>query len=301
MQLRPLLCAALILPLALQAAHLNARRASPYWGAIAADADTGRILFADRADRQAYPASVTKLMTMLLVLEDIRDGFYTLETQMTGTVRASREEPSIIGLKPGATMSVDDLLTAIMLKSANDAAVVLAENASAIRAGRKEITPDDLPAFIKRMNEKAQRLGMCDTRYESPNGLPPPKGSKRGFDVSTAADLVKLARACLARPETLRYTSKKIAKVKVGGEEVGMVNHNNIMVKNKWKILNSKGESEVDGLKTGYIDAGGSSIVLTGSRAGHRAIVVVLGSDRAPMRDTEARRLMLDALSALDN
>ena len=278
-----------------------ARRAAPYVGCIVMDADTGDVLLRDKSEALAYPASVTKLMTFLLILEDMREGLYAPTDTMVATVRATREEPSIVGIKPGESMTVNDLLISIMVKSANDAAVVLAENSSAIRAGRKgNITGADLPAFIARMNERAAALGMSHTRYASPNGLPPPKSNmKRGFDESTAADLAKLARLLVAMPETFKYTSLKMATVTDGaGNPLRMVNHNNILVKDKLKILDTDGRSMVDGLKTGYIDAGGSSIILTGTRNGRRAIVIVLGSDKAAMRDAEARRLMVDALGA---
>ena len=193
-------------------------------------------------------------------------------------------------------MTVDDLLMSIMVKSANDAAVLLAENSTAKRAGR-EIQPGDLQAFVMRMNSKATELGMKNTHYETPNGYPPPPGSKRPFDTSTCRDLVKLARAVLRYPEVFRFTKTKLCTVTDGaGNPLKMVNHNNILVKDKQKILNEKGESEVDGLKTGYIDAGGSSIVLTASRNGKRAIVVVVGSQTSKLRDEHARRLMVDAL-----
>ena len=241
-------------------------------------------------------------MTLLLVLEDIRAGHYTLNERMVATVRATREEPSIVGIRPGESMTAKDLLISIMVKSANDAAVVLAENSSAIRAGRRgQITSDDLPTFIARMNARAKELGMEHTKYVSPNGLPPPKNNpKRGFDESTADDLAKLAMVLVAMPETFDYSTLKMATVTDGaGNPLKMVNHNNILVKDKLKILDADGRSMVDGLKTGYIDAGGSSIILTGTLNGRRAIVIVLGSDRAAMRDNEARRLMVDALGAL--
>ena len=101
--------------------------------------------------------------------------------------------------------------------------------------------------------------------------------------------------------EVFRFTKTKMCTVTDGaGQPLKMVNHNNILVKDKKKILNEKGESEVDGLKTGYIDAGGSSIVLTGSRNGKRAIVVVLGSQTSKLRDDHARKLMVDALDKLN-
>lgn len=277
----------------------TAFRRTPYVGAIAVDAATGRVLFERNADVVARPASVTKLMTLLLCIEDMHALKYDPTTRVTASVRCSREKPSVVGLKPGQSMTVDDLLMSIMVKSANDAAVLLAENSTAKNAGR-EIQRGDLQAFVMRMNSKAKELGMKNTHYETPNGYPPPPGSKRPFDTSTCRDLVKLARAVLRYPEVFRFTKTKLCTVTDGaGNPLKMVNHNNILVKDKQKILNEKGESEVDGLKTGYIDAGGSSIVLTASRNGKRAIVVVVGSQTSKLRDEHARRIMVDALDEL--
>ncbi len=277
----------------------TAFRRTPYVGAIAVDAQTGHVLFEDHADAVARPASVTKLMTLLLCLEDMHALKYDPTTRVTASVRCSQEKPSSVGLKPGQSMTIDDLLMSIMVKSANDAAVLLAENSTARNAGR-EIRPGDLQAFIVRMNAKARQLGMLHTHYETPNGYPPKPGSKRPFDTSTARDLVKLAQAVLRYPEVFRFTKTKLTTVTDGaGNPLRMVNHNNILVKDKMKILDELGESEVDGLKTGYIDAGGSSIILTGKRNGKRAIVIVLGSQTSKLRDKHARQLMVDALDKI--
>ena len=277
----------------------TAFRRTPYVGAIAVDAQTGHVLFEDHADTVARPASVTKLMTLLLCLEDMHALKYDPTTRVTASVRCSQEKPSSVGLKPGQSMTIDDLLMSIMVKSANDAAVLLAENSTARNAGR-EIRPGDLQAFIVRMNAKARKLGMLHTHYETPNGYPPKPGSKRPFDTSTARDLVKLAQAVLRYPEVFRFTKTKLTTVTDGaGNPLRMVNHNNILVKDKMKILDELGESEVDGLKTGYIDAGGSSIILTGKRNGKRAIVIVLGSQTSKLRDQHARQLMVDALDKI--
>ena len=238
-------------------------------------------------------------MTLLLCLEDMHALKYDPTTRVTASVRCSQEKPSSVGLKPGQSMTIDDLLMSIMVKSANDAAVLLAENSTARNAGR-EIRPGDLQAFIMRMNAKARQLGMLHTHYETPNGYPPKPGSKRPFDTSTARDLVKLAQAVLRYPEVFRFTKTKLTTVTDGaGNPLRMVNHNNILVKDKMKILDELGESEVDGLKTGYIDAGGSSIILTGKRNGKRAIVIVLGSQTSKLRDQHARQLMVDALDKI--
>ena len=267
-----------------------AHRVSPYVGALSANAETGEVLFSRNADAEAYPASVTKLMTALLVLEDVEAGKYTFETRVTATDEVYKSEPSIVGLKAGQSMTVDDLLMALMVKSANDAAIALGVNSAG-----------SLDAFVARMNERAKELGMSSTRYYNPNGLPPKKkyGTK-AFNVTTCSDQLKLARRILKMPRILRYTSTKIGEVTDGfGKPLRFVNHNNVLVKDKRKVINPDGKEAVDGLKTGYIDAGGSSIVLTGTRKGKRAIVIVLGSSTSNERDENAARLLEDALGAI--
>ena len=294
----------------------TAHRKTPYVGAISVDAATGRVLFEDKADAEAYPASVTKLMTLLLVMEDVKAGKYGFDDKVEATADAYRSEPSWVGIKVGEKMSVRDLCAALMVESANDAAIVLGVHS----AGSFE-------AFVARMNARAAELGMKNTKYYNPNGLPPNAGRRypwKSFNVSTARDQMILARALVTKPEVLALTSIKTCDLvkTAGGYRVAVTrrtneptvetrpaegekvvkqlrNHNNVMRMDKLKILNSDGREAVDGLKTGYIDAGGSSIVLTGQRKGKRAIVVVLGSSSAKERDSNARRLMSDALGSL--
>ena len=294
----------------------TAHRKTPYVGAISVDAATGRVLFEDHADAEAYPASVTKLMTLLLVMEDVKAGKYGFDDKVEATADAYKSEPSWVGIKAGEKMSVRDLCAALMVESANDAAIVLGVHSAG-----------SFDAFIARMNARAAELGMKNTKYYNPNGLPPNAGKRypwKSFNVSTARDQMILARALVTKPEVLTLTSIKtcdLVKTADGyrvavtrrtneptvetqpadGEKVvkQLRNHNNVMRMDKLKILNPDGKEAVDGLKTGYIDAGGSSIVLTGTRRGKRAIVVVLGSSSAKERDTQAQRLMNDALGSL--
>lgn len=294
----------------------TAHRRAPYVGAICADAATGRILSSENADAEAYPASVTKLMTLFLVLEDVHAGKYDLDSMAVATPDVNRCEASWIGIKVGESMSIRDLCLALMVESANDAAIVLAVNSAG--------SFDD---FVARMNSRAAELGMVKTRYYNPNGLPPNSARRypwKSFNVSTAADQLKLALAILKFPEALEFTSVKtcdLVKTKGGfrigvtrrvneplrktelapGESIvkNLCNHNNVMVKNKQKIFNPDGREAVDGLKTGYIDAGGSSVVITGSRGGKRAVAVVLGSSSSKERDEHAARLISDALGAI--
>ena len=294
----------------------TAHRKTPYVGAISVDAATGKVLFEEHADAEAYPASVTKLMTLLLVMEDVKAGKYGFDDKVEATADAYRSEPSWVGIKVGEKMSVRDLCSALMVESANDAAIVLGVHSAG-----------SFDAFIARMNARAAELGMAHTKYYNPNGLPPNPSKRypwKSFNVSTARDQMILARALVTKPEVLALTSIKtcdLIKTADGyrvavtrraneptvetqpaeGEKVvkQLRNHNNVMRMDKLKILNPDGTEAVDGLKTGYIDAGGSSIVLTGRRKGKRAIVVVLGSSSAKERDAQAQRLMNDALGSL--
>ncbi len=298
------------------AAPATAYRRDPYVGAISADAATGRVLFTDNANRVAYPASVTKLMTILLVMEDVKAGRYTYETLVEATEDVYKCEPSWVGIKVGEKMSVKDMCYALMVESANDVAIALGVHSAG-----------SLATFVERMNSRATELGMTATKYYNPNGLPPNARKRypwKSFNVTTAADQLILAREILKYPEVLDWTSVKtcdLIKTPTGfrtsvtrrvnaplaetvlapGEKLvkSMRNHNNVMRMDKFKILNADGKEAVDGLKTGYIDAGGSSVVMTGRRGDKRAIVVVLGSSSPKVRDPQARRLMEDALNAL--
>ena len=322
---------ALALLLVAVAADAAGLRRYPYVGALSADA-TGRVLVSDGADRPAYIASVSKLMTALLVIEDVRAGRYAFSDRVKATPDVCFSESSWIGLKTGDEVSVRDLMVALLVESANDAAIALGVQSAG-----------SLSAFMEKMNSRAAELGMSSTAYYSPNGLPPNATRRypwKKFNVSTAADQLKLAVKLVSAPEILEFTKIKdcdLVKTPYGyrvsvcgavgrpraetvlsaGEKIvrHFANHNNVMVKNALKVVNPDGTEAVDGLKTGYIDAGGSSVVMTGVRNGKRVIVVVLGSDggisefgktkgkfvkSSIVRDENARRLLIDALGAVD-
>ncbi len=278
-----LVCSATLVVRAAGASDTEHRR-SPYVGAIVVDAANGRAIFSERADCECYPASCTKLMTMYLALEAVREGKVALADRLYASAESLAEKPSVSGLKAGDGLTLENAFKALMVKSANDVAVMIAVHIAGSTA-----------AFVERMNETAKKLGMDSTRFVSPNGYPPPRGSKRGFDVSTAGDLSILARALVGKhPEILDYTSLATARVpSLNGESFEYVNHNNLIAKPKKRM------PEADGLKTGYHNAGGSSLVLTGKRDGKRAIVVVVGSAKAEERDEVARKLLTDSLGSL--
>ncbi|MBO5647420.1 MAG: D-alanyl-D-alanine carboxypeptidase [Kiritimatiellae bacterium] len=274
--------------------HESRYRKTPYVGVLAVDADSGRVLFSDKASEIAYPASITKLMTAFLVFDDIKSGRFSLKDLVVASpvktqVDRHLRQPSAIGLKSGDSMTVDAMLKALMVKSANDCAIFLAEKCSGT-----------MEKFVERMNAKARSLGMSSTKFYNPNGLPP-FGGKGNFNSSTCIDLAKMAMALLKRhPEILKYTSLKYYDAQLpGGKVQRFVNHNNVMVKDALKIFNPDGTEAVDGLKTGYIDAGGSSVIVTGKRNGKRAIVIVLGSSSRSQRDSVARHRLSDALDAI--
>lgn len=270
----------------------SAHRRDPYVGAISADVKTGKVLFEDCADAEAYPASVTKLMTALLVLEDVKAGKYGLADRVTATPEAYYSESSWVGIRAGQSMTVDDLLMALLVMSANDAAIMLGVKSAG-----------SLEAFVARMNARARELGMTKTCYYNPNGLPPNSRKRypwKSFNRTTARDQLKLALQVVKYPEIFRYTASKTATVTDGnGKPLKMMNHNRILRMDKFHLINPDGTEAVDGLKTGYIDAGGSSIVITGKRSGRRAVVVVLGSASSDIREAHAARLLEDALGAI--
>ena len=317
MMLRALvLAAALFAAAGASAAKSSSHRRDPYVGAIAADAASGRVITSDHEAEEAYPASVTKLMTAFLVLEDVAAGRYSLTNMVVATPAVYMSEASWVGLKAGERMSVRDLMYAMLVESANDAAIALGVNSAG-----------SFDAFVAKMNARAADLGMTRTRYYNPNGLPPNSGKRypwKNFNVSTAADQLRLALEVVKLPEIFEFTSVKtcdLVKTPYGyrvnvtravnrpqrttslarGETIvkTLKNLNKSMREDKLKLFNPDGSETVDGLKTGYIDAGGSSIVLTGTRAGKRAVVVVLGSASADIREANAKRLLADALGAL--
>src|SRR5262245_11685890 len=163
---------------ALQVLALTASTGTLAGPALLFDPSDGRILYAEDLDNQWHPASLTKIMTAYLTFEAIKQGKLTLETKITCSEIASLQGPTKVGLPPGGSLTVETGLQALILKSANDVAVMLAEAVS----GSHE-------AFVELMNNTASRLGMTRTRFANANGLPAPE------QVSTARDLAKLSAA----------------------------------------------------------------------------------------------------------
>lgn len=255
-------------------ADIGDRTRDPYQGAIVVDADTGKVLFEDGADRPGYPASVIKLMDILIIQEKIEAGQLSLSNQVTVTAEAAKIGGSQVYLAEKEVFSIEDLLYALMIQSANDAATALALHVGGTTAG-----------FVELMNRRASELGMTNSHFFSCHGLPPSAGTNP--DTSTARDLALLAREVVKHPDILRYTSTRVRGFREG--KFIMRTHDHLLAE----------VAGCDGLKTGYIVAGGYSIVATAARGGRRVIAVVLGSPHWQGRDSVAKGLLAKGFLAL--
>jgi D-alanyl-D-alanine carboxypeptidase len=235
---------------------------SPPYSAIVVDANSGRILHEASADSPRHPASLTKIMTLYLLFERLESGKMKLNTSMPVSEHASVQAPTKLGLRPGQNLEVEDAIRGLVTKSANDAAVVVAEAIGG--------TEDDFAAM---MTSKARALGMSRTTYRNASGLPDDD------QITTARDQALLGRAIQERfPRYYRYFSTPSFTYR--GES--MRNHNHLL-----------GQVEgVDGIKTGYTRASGFNLVTSISRDSRHVVAVVLGGSSAASRDARMRGLI---------
>ncbi len=250
----------------------------PYLGAIVVEASSGKVLFEDQADAKGYPASVLKLMDLLIVLEKVEKGELSLREPVRASAKATQVPESRVELQEDESFPLDEMLYALMVRSANDAAIAVAEKVGGSVEG-----------FLELMNRRAKELGMCSTVFHSVNGLPPPRGGPH--DITTARDLSILCREVLKHREALRYTStrERVFRPNGGKRAVRMVTHNHLL----------GSVAGCDGLKTGYISASGFSIAVTAARQGQRIIVIVLDSVDMKTRDAKAKQLVEKGFAAL--
>jgi len=252
--------------------------ATPYLGAIVVDAATGKVLFDDKADAKGYPASMLKLMDLLIILEKIEQKQIALQDPVPVSAKASHIGGSRVWLAEKESFTMDDMLYALTVQSANDVAVALAEKV----AGSTD-------AFIELMNKRAQELGMTSTVIHSVHGLPPGPGQEH--DGTTARDFALLCRELLKHKDTLRYTATRERAFRPNDPKhmVMMRNHDHLL-----------GEVDgVDGLKTGYFAEAGYSIAITAQRKGQRVIAIILGSAERKGRDAKASELVAKGFLAL--
>ena len=251
---------------------------NPCLGSIVVDAATGNVLFENNADAKGYPASMLKLMDLLIILEKIERKELSMQDQVPVSAKASHIGGSRVWLAEKESFAMDEMLYALMIQSANDVATALAEKI----AGSTD-------AFVELMNKRAQELGMTSTVFHSVHGLPP--GAGQQHDVTTARDFALLCRELLKHKDALRYTSTRERPFRPNDPKhmVMMRTHNHLL-----------GSLEgCDGLKTGYITEAGYSIAVTAQRKGRRVIVVVLGSTDRKVRDAKAAELVSKGFAAL--
>lgn len=240
------------------------------YASIVVDANTGRILHGTNIDTRNYPASLTKMMTLYLVFDDIKAGKLTLDTKFRASRRAARQPASKLGIRYNQTLTVQQAILALVTKSANDVATLIGENI----AGSER-------HFALRMTAKARKLGMTRTTFRNASGLP-----HRG-QLSTARDMAKLARALITNhPEFYSYFSIKHFKYK---------GHN---YKNHNKLLTTY--EGTDGIKTGYIRASGYNLVASAKRHDQRLIGVVFGGNSSKHRNRHMTSLLNKGFSMLD-
>ena len=229
---------------------------------LVVEADTGKVLQADNATMPWYPASVTKIMTAYVTLKAVKEGRLTLESMLTVSPVAASQSPSKMGFKPGTQVTVENALAMMMVKSANDMAVVLAEGVGG-----------SIDGFSALMNANAQRLGMTQTSYVNPNGLP------ADGQITSARDLAILARAVIRDLPEYEYFMH-IPAIRFGRRTTNNFN----------KLIGHY--AGADGFKTGFICASGYNLVGSATRDGKRLIAVVLGSTSGRARAVRAAQLL---------
>jgi D-alanyl-D-alanine carboxypeptidase len=226
------------------------------------DADTGRVLHAENATYPWYPASTTKLMTAYTTLRAVKEGRITLDSLFVVSGNAAAQSPTKMGFAVGTQVTVDNALKMLMVKSANDMAVLLAEGVSG-----------SIENFATEMNRNARRIGMTQTNYVNPNGLPADE------QITSARDMAMLARALIHDfPEYDYYWH--LPGIKLGKKVVR--NYNTLLGR----------YPGADGMKTGFICASGFNLVATASRDGKRMIAVVMGAPSSAVRAVQAAQLL---------
>lgn len=230
--------------------------------AIVLNWDTVKVLYEQNADKAWAPASLTKLMTMYLTFDAIKAGEISLSDKVTVSSRAAGQGGSCMGLRTGDQVTVRQLLYGMAVASGNDASYAMAE----FLAGSES-------AFIRRMNEKARRLGMTNTSFGSCHGLP------RDGQITTARDMLHLCRNYLAiHPQALTYHSAT------------EFTYRGKTYTNSNPMLDSY--PGADGLKTGYTNASAYNLIVTARQGGTRLIAIILGANTIPIRNQEIKRLL---------
>lgn len=243
--------------------------AAPKYSAIVVEASTGAVLFEKYAGDPRFPASLTKMMTLYLLFEELEAGRLTLESRLAVTSRAAGQPPSKLGLATGSTIDVDSAVKSLVVNSANDVAVVVAEAISGTEA-----------KFAAKMTEKAQSLGMKRTLFKNASGLPNPTQK------TTARDIATLSRRLLRDfPQYYPYFST----VRFTWNERTYITHNSLV----------RTYPGAEGLKTGYTRVSGFNLATSAEREGRKLIGVVMGGRSVRSRDQHMKEILDAAFEAL--
>lgn len=247
--------------------HAGGGGYTPPYAAMVVDAKTGRTLHAVNQDAARIPASLTKVMTLYMLFEQMERGRFTMDSQLKVSSYAASQPPTKLGLRPGSTIAVEDAIKSMITLSANDSSVVVAENI----AGSEE-------AFADQMTRKARSLGMSSTRFYNPHGLPhsPP-------NLTTARDLTILARAIQERFPKY-YPLFSMRAFQYGSRTIR--GHNRLLGK----------VEGVDGIKTGYTRASGFNLMTSAKAEGRHVVSIVLGGRSGASRDKIMTDLVLASL-----
>src|ERR1700722_760638 len=241
--------------------------ADPAFSAIVVDANTGREIYGVNENGLRHPASITKVMTLYLLFEQLDKGAMTLQSRIPISEHAAAQEPSKLGISPGDSLSVEDAIKAVVTRSANDVAVAIGE-----AIGGNETN------FAQMMTRKAHALGMSRTIYRNASGLP------NDEQVTTARDLTVLARALEERyPKYFHYFSTH--EFDYAGEIIG--NHNHLLGR----------VDGVDGIKTGYTRASGFNLLTSVHRDGRSLMPAEMGGRSAGARDRMMEQLIADHIA----
>lgn len=233
--------------------------------AVLMEASTGAILYTQNANEALPPASVTKIMTLLLVMEALDAGTLRADTLLSVSANAASMGGSQVYLKEGERMTVEDLLKSVVIASANDAAVALAEAVAG-----------SVSAFVDRMNARAKQLGMSDTHFENVTGL----DDTAEHHLTSAADIARMSRALIAHEEILTYSSTWMDTIRDGA--FGLTNTNRLV----------RFYEGCTGLKTGSTDKAGFCVSATAERDGLSLICVIMGAESRDSRNAAASALL---------
>lgn len=240
------------------------------YAAFVVDQSTGVVLHSRRSEAQRFPASLTKMMTLYMLFQSVEEGEIGLQDQIRVSANAANASPSRLGLRPGSTISVENAIRALVVKSANDVAVAVGERLSGGEA-----------RFAQHMTTRAVELGLSDTVFRNASGLP------NSRQTTTARDMARLAIA-LHRDFPQFYHYFEETSFRYNGRTYR--NHNSLVGR----------VDGVDGLKTGYIRASGFNVVVTAERGDRRLIAVVMGGPTAAARDAHAEELLEAAFDTLE-